>query len=368
MARVVIVGGGIVGLSVARAALRAGHEAVLLEQGPIPNPRSASFDDHRMIRPHYGAAGGYARMVFDAFACWEGVWTDLGARHFVDTGAIAIAERPGDYAHATLTTFREFGIAHEMLDRSGIERVCPHLAVPEGAIGVLAGPGGPLFARRIVEGLAGWLAAHGAELRANTRVASVDGAAGAVTLASGEVVAGDLAVVAAGAWLGGLQPQRSDAPPPPTMRQALCYVAPPERWRESWARAPAIVSIGDRGTYTLPGVSGTDLKFGWGGHRRPGHPDRDGFEVAGDEGERIIGAFRDHLRDADGYRPLRYHVGYYVMDGSRRFRLERSGRALVVTNCDGQMFKFGPLLGERIVACLDGALSATDLARWAAGD
>ena len=49
MARVVIVGGGIVGLSVARAAVRGGHEAVLLEQGPIPNPRSASFDDHRMI-------------------------------------------------------------------------------------------------------------------------------------------------------------------------------------------------------------------------------------------------------------------------------------------------------------------------------
>ena len=133
MARVVIVGGGIVGLSVARAALRAGHEAVLLEQGPIPNPRSASFDDHRMIRPHYGAAGGYARMVFDAFASWEGVWTDLGAQHFVDTGAIAIAERPGDYAHATLATFRDLGIAHEVLDRSGIERLCPHLAVPKGA-------------------------------------------------------------------------------------------------------------------------------------------------------------------------------------------------------------------------------------------
>ena len=234
-------------------------------------------------------------------------------------------------------------------------------------MGVLAGPGGPLFARRIVEGLAGWLAAHGADLRPDTRVAEVDAAGGAVTLASGEVVAGDLVVVAAGAWLGGLLPGAAGRCLRPCGRRCATW-----RRRSAGARAgqraPAIVSIGDRGTYTLPGVAGTDLKFGWGGHRRPGHPDRDGFEVGADEGERIIGAFRDHLRDADGYRPLRFHVGYYVMDGSRRFRLERSGRALVVTNCDGQMFKFGPLLGERIVACLDGALSATDLARWAAGD
>lgn len=366
MARVVIVGGGIVGLSVARAAVHGGHDAVLLEQGPIPNPRSASFDDHRMIRPHYGAAAGYARMVADGFASWEGVWADLGARHFADTGAVAIAERPGDYAHQTLATFRALGIPHEVLDRPAIERLCPHLAVPDGAVGVLAGPGGPLFARRLVEGLAAWLAARrGGELRPHTRATAVDTAGGTVSLASGEVVAGDLVVVAAGAWLHGLLPERPDIPP--TMRQALCYVDSPEAWRASWRSAPAIVSIGDRGTYTLPGVEGTDLKFGYGGHRRPGYPERDGFDTEHDEGERIIAAFRDHLRDADGYRPLRYHVGYYVMDAHRRFRLERSGRALVVTNCDGRMFKFGPLLGERIVTCFDGAQSADDLARWAAG-
>lgn len=32
-----------------------------------------------------------------------------------------------------------------------------------------------------------------------------------------------------------------------------------------------------------------------------------------------------------------------------------------------QMFKFGPLLGERIISMFDGAESATGLARWAAG-
>jgi sarcosine oxidase len=58
-------------------------------------------------------------------------------------------------------------------------------------------------------------------------------------------------------------------------------------------------------------------------------------------------------------------VGYYVMDASGRFRLDRHGHTIVITNCDGQMFKFGPLLGERVLASFEGEFS--DLARWAAG-
>ena len=40
----------------------------------------------------------------------------------------------------------------------------------------------------------------------------------------------------------------------------------------------------------------------------------------------------------------------------------------MVTNCDGQMFKFGPLVGERILAAIDGESDFTMLARWAAGE
>lgn len=365
MSRIVVVGAGIVGLSVARAARLRGHEVVVLEQGPIPNPQAASSDDHRMIRYHYGSAIGYARMVGDAFKAWDQVWDDLGAKHFADVGGISIAEKPGDYAHRTLATFREMDLPHEVLDREAVERLCPHFTLPEGSFGVVAHPGGALFARRIVEGLAAFVTARGAELRPNTRVVEVEPEAGRVTLASGETITGDVVVVSAGAWLPALMPERfGDLSP---MRQALCYVKPPEAYRESWSKAPALVSMGDRGTYSLPGVMGTDLKFGFGGHRRPGAPGSSGFASEPSEAGAVIGAFADFLRDAQAYEPLRLWVGYYVMDQTRRFRLEQHGRGLFVTNCDGQMFKFGPLLGERIVATLEGERSMSDLARWAAG-
>jgi sarcosine oxidase len=31
------------------------------------------------------------------------------------------------------------------------------------------------------------------------------------------------------------------------------------------------------------------------------------------------------------------------------------------------MFKFGPLVGERVLGCLEGRQASSDLSRWAAG-
>lgn len=367
MSRIVIVGGGIVGLSVCRAALKRGHEVVLLEQGPLPNPQGASYDQHRMIRPHYGASDGYAQMVTPAFAAWDGVWADIGTTEFEDVGALAISLGPDDYADRTLASFRRLGIAHQVLDRAGVERLCPQLVLPDHAWGVAAGPAGPLFAGSIVTALVRWAAKNGADLRPGTAVASIDAARATAILADGTRVTGDHLVVAAGAWLPKLLPERyADQP---VYRQALVYVRAPEPHAEAWRRAPALAAIGDSGAYTLPDLRSAGLKFGWGGHRRRGAPGETGFgaDLAAESAE-ILAAFRPFLRDPDGYVAERMQVGFYVMDDSRRFRLDALDRSLVVTNCDGQMFKFGPLIGDRIVAALDGAETVPDLARWASGE
>ena len=366
MSRIVVVGGGIVGLSVARAAVKGGHAVVLLEQGELPNPQAASYDQHRMIRPHYGAADGYARMVESAFTAWDEVWADIGAIEFEDVGALAVSLAPGDYADKTLASFRRLGIPHEVLDRSGVERLCPQFALPAEAWGVAAGPAGPLFAGRIVTALVAWLQQNGADLRPGTPVVDIDTGRAEAVLADGTRVGGDHLVVAAGAWLPRLLPERyADHP---TYRQALVYMRGPERFAETWRTAPAIAALGDSGAYTLPDLRNAGLKFGWGGHRRRGTPEALGYEadLAG-ESRAILDVFRPFLRDADDYVPERMQVGFYVMDASRRFRLDALERALVVTNCDGQMFKFGPVIGNRIVEAFEGSAGHTDLARWAGG-
>jgi sarcosine oxidase len=367
MAHIVVVGAGIVGLSVARSARQRGHEVTVLEQGPVPNPRGASHDMHRMIRYPYGAAVGYTRMVTAAFAAWDRLWADLGATHFENTGAIAISLESGDYAAQSLATIRSLALPHDVLDRAGVERLCPHLTLPANAWGVTVAPGGPLFASRIVTDLAAWLTANGVAIEAETTVVRVDEAAGTAHLADGSKRTGDLLVVAAGAWLPRLLPGRFATLE--VYRQALVYVEPPARFRQSWRTAPSIAAIGDHSGYSLPDLRGAGLKFGFGGHRRRAAPDVDGFGAdLATESAAILAAFRPYLNEPDGYQPLRMQVGYYVLDASRKFRLERTDRTLVVTNCDGQMFKFGPVLGERIAAMFDGAESMSALAQWAAGD
>jgi sarcosine oxidase len=363
MSDLIIVGAGIVGLSTAHAAARRGHRVTILERGPVPNPHGASFDQHRMIRFHYGAAAGYTRMVTEAFAAWERLWSELGERHFADCGAVAVSLQSGDYADQTETVFRDLGVPHETVQGEALARLLPQLDLPASARGVLAHPGGPLFADRIVTALHRLCESQGVRIHPHCPVTAIDND-GSVRTASGETLRADRVIVAAGAWLPRLLPARfGDLP---TYRQALCYVDAPPAYAAAWANGPALVVLGDRGVYSLPPLAGTGLKFGDGGHRRKAAPD-DGFDWSIDEGREIIDAFHPFLRDADDYATLRMQVGYYVMDGSRRFRIETTGKCLFVTNCDGQMFKFGPAVGERIVACCEGTLAPDDLAQWAAG-
>ncbi|WP_213881957.1 FAD-dependent oxidoreductase [Pseudomonas sp. dw_358] len=359
---IIVIGAGAVGLSSARAALLRGHRVTVIEQGSIPHSRSASFDQHRLIRYQYGRSPGYTLMVSQAFDAWERLWQDLDAQHFHRTGTLGISLAEGDYASTSGATMAQVGIEHQWLDAAGIEALCPHLQMPAHARGLYSSTGGVLFADRIVIGLAAWCRAHGAKLLANTQVQSVDTEAGRVHTTA-EMLEGDQIVIAAGAWLPGLLPAYSELR---IARQAVCYVQAPEQHRAHWANGPCITDLGEGANYALMPVQGTGLKFGSGQHRRLGSP-ADGFAGPPEEGYDVIRYFAPYLRDAEAYRSQRMQVGYYVLDSSDAFRVEPQGKALVVTNCGGGMFKFSALMGERVIACLDHELTPAQLQHWAAG-
>lgn len=362
MKHVLIVGAGAVGLSCARAALLRGHRVTVLEQGAIPNSRSASFDQHRLIRYQYGRSAGYTTMVGEAFGAWDRLWQDLGANHHHATGTLGISLEEDDYVSQSRATMQQAGIEHQWLDQPCIERLCPQLQLPAQAQGLYTKTGGVLFADRIVQGLAAWCRSHGAALHANTAVLSVDTDRGQVRTDTA-VIDADQIIIAAGAWLPGLLPPYRDLT---TARQSVCYVEPPERYREHWANGPCLTDIGPGDNYALMPVQGTGLKFGSGSHRRPGAP-ADGFEWTMDEGDKVIHYFAPYLRDAADYRPLRMQVGYYVLDGIDSFRVHPQGKAIVITNCGGGMFKFSALMGERVLACVDDEVTHEHLRLWAAG-
>ena len=111
--KVIVVGGGIMGLCAAWALRRAGWQVALYEQGPLPNPLASSFDQHRLIRYAYGAMSGYARMVREAYAAWDRLWADLGRSHYYETGTLVVARDEDDWVRRSLDCLAEMRIPVE---------------------------------------------------------------------------------------------------------------------------------------------------------------------------------------------------------------------------------------------------------------
>ena len=57
----------------------------------------------------------------------------------------------------------------------------------------------------------------------------------------------------------------------------------------------------------------------------------------------------------------------YSLTPDEDFVLDRVGNIVIGVGFSGHGFKFGPLLGERIMRTFAGAQSSADLQRWAAG-
>lgn len=362
--RVLVVGGGIVGLSTAWALARAEHKVEVFDQGGLPNQAGASHDQHRLIRYFYPDRTGYCRMVDDAFAAWERLWAALGRRHYAETGAVAISARVDDWTDRARRTMDLAGLPYERFEGSEVARRWPFLLTP-ASYAIRTKRGGVLFAERIMTDLIALLAGLQVLRHANSPVTAIDADRGTITLKDGTTRSADAIVVAAGAWIGRLFPEFRERVTP--VRNALLYVDPPPRLIATWATAPSIIDCGAAAeVYAVPPVGGTSLKFGVGAHRRPGDPDRD-RGLASDEAGQIMNHLRSVVADLGTYRLKGVRSCFYAMTKDERFILERRERLWIVSACSGHGFKFGALTGELVADAVTGKEDADAIAQHLAG-
>ncbi len=366
--RVIIVGGGIMGLSTAWALDRAGHAATLYDQGPIPNPLASSTDQHRLIRYTYGAMTGYARMVRDAYAAWDRLWADLGRSHYCPTGTVVVAHELDGWVEASAGSLKMQGLPYERWTPAELALHLPFLRLDAGRFALFTPTGGVLFAARILEDLADFLTRRGVALHGHTQVVAIDPARAAIRTADGRADRADALVITAGPWTPDLIPAMARRITP--SRQVALYLEPPAELRETWAAAPMLldqIEAAAGGFYAVPPVDGTPLKVGDHGFSLTGHPDRERGPIAA-ELETVVALARSRLPDLARYRVLEARTCFYSITEGERFIAERLDNAWILAGFSGHGFKFGALIGERAAAAVAGERAADELAAWAAGE
>jgi sarcosine oxidase len=344
--RVIVVGGGIAGLSTAWALRKRGASVTLVEQGVIPNPLAASGDHHRIIRRAYSAASGYAPMITEAFEAWESLWLDLRATHYDPRGFALFSQQDGDDADTLRAGLAEGGFEHRFVDDSEWARRFPFIERAAMQWGVVSPEGGALHCRKIALGLRDWLVENDAIVRENTRVTAIDPQSGSVTLEGGETLSGDRVVVAAGGWAPHLLPHMSGGLQ--VHRTAVTYVTPPASHAAAWAAAPIILDVG--GTidgYIIPPSGGAGLKFGSGRHKVPAFSADADRTPRPTESDEILAHFSGVIRDLDDYGRGLVMTCAYTFTADESFTAEEDGRVLMISACSGHGYKFGACVGLR---------------------
>ena len=182
--KLVVVGGGIMGLAAAHAAAAHGHEVELVEQGALPNPLASSWDHSRLIRYTYGAKHGYARLVRDAYAANAALFATLGAPDlYSETGTLIVVRGADPAAAASRASLAALGVPHETLGPGELAACFPQLAA-DGVDWALHTPtGGVIRAAALLDRLVAALAAAGnVRLHPGRRVRALAPEAGRVVV------------------------------------------------------------------------------------------------------------------------------------------------------------------------------------------
>lgn len=344
--KVIIVGGGIAGLSTAWALTKRRHKVTLIEKGEIPNPMAASGDHHRIMRRAYSAASGYAPMITEAFAAWDSLWQDLGANHYDARGFALFSHYDGDDADVFRQGLDSGNFGYEYLKDADWQMQFPFIVREKMQWGVVSKEGGELHCRKIALGLRDWLLAHGARLFENTNVTAIDTENAIVTVSDGSTLSADHIVIAAGGWTPTLVPQLNEKLT--IYRTAVVYMEPPSHHAAAWEKSPVILDIGGKiEGYVLPPSGGAGLKFGSTQHRRAAANADTNRVPRKNEGNEMLSYFQGAICDLDQYQPQTVVTCAYTFTHDENFAAEQLGRTLVVSACSGHGYKFGSAVGIR---------------------
>jgi sarcosine oxidase len=345
--RVVIVGAGTFGASLAWRLAGRGDEVVLVDQFEPGDTRATSGGETRLIRCSHGADGDYAAMARRARTLWRELEAESGDALMSECGVCWFAHRDEGWEAESERVLDSLGVPTERLDVGEAAARFPSFRGDDLAWALHEPEAGVLRAQAAVRALARCAAARGARVMRSR--ARPDG--DTVVLDDGEVLEADRVVWSCGGWLAGLF---GDLVQLTVTRQELFFFDGGPAWRD----APGWVDY-DRAAYGTGDVDELGVKVASDIEGPLLDPDAE-LPPASADIERVTRAYaRDRfpaLADAPlvGSKTCRYELSpdsQFIAAPHPGF-----GSVWIVGGGSGHGFKHGPAMAERIVAAWDGGV------------
>jgi len=369
---VVVVGGGIVGLSSAHYLAERGVDVTLCEAGSLGMQSTARSAGG--IRSQFSTAVN----VRLSEASRE-VWDD-----FEDEFGVDIQHRKAGYlflarSEETAAEFREnvamqndLGVDSEYVDPETAREYCPGLEPEHFVAATYNAEDGFADPNLAVQGYAGAAREAGVDVRTKTAVTDVlvddSGDERVVTgvETEDETLHADFVVNAAGAWASQLAAMADLDLPIEAHRRQVAVVEPTESVPES---VPLTIDL-ERGSYFRPEREGDAIVGGhFGGDDDPVDPDRYSESMDIDWAAEAVERAAAHTRYFDGEsRIKRGWAGLYAVTPDNHAILDEPLPGFVVAaGFSGHGFQHAPATGKLVAElCVDGEFALTDVSALAA--
>jgi glycine/D-amino acid oxidase-like deaminating enzyme len=352
---ILIVGGGIFGLTAAWELRLRGWSVTVLDAGQIPASSAASTDVSKIVRMDYGGDGLYTRMGEAAMKGWDAWNARWRPPLYHEDGFVLLASEPmspGGFEHESFTLLRRRGHPVERLteiDRGSRVPAWSAQDYPDGYVNTRAGwvESGAVVTRVAEEACAAGV--RTIEHAAVDALTSTGGRISGVRTRDGAMHSADMVLVAAGAWTPSLLPYLDGVMW--TTGQPVVHVDAGDdaRWR-----APAFpvwaADIAQTGWYGFPALPSGALKIGH--HGAGARVDPNGpRSIPEDHLVRVRSFLRGHLPAlaAAPIRETRLCLYCDTFDGDFWIDHDPDRPGLVVAAGDsGHGFKFAPVLGRLI--------------------
>ncbi|WP_165368082.1 FAD-dependent oxidoreductase, partial [Phytoactinopolyspora endophytica] len=245
------------------------------EQFGVPHDRSAMGGESRMFRSTSPREPVYVSFGAASLALWQRLEAETGRRVLTLNGELVLGAEYAPHIVNVLSSIREHGLEHELLDEKDIATRYPQHRVRAGDIGVLDPNAGFLQPELAVLAAARRAGELGAVVHSHTPVDRLEPDADGVTIVVGERrLRYQRAVVAGGPWVDRLAPQ---------LRGAIQVRRPIQVWYAvdepvaayTPERFPIALRPEDDGFYAFPSLDGYSVKAGPTGPFKQVVPDPD---------------------------------------------------------------------------------------------